>query len=155
MSRKGETTVIFTTHNPNRAYHLAQEVITLYQGNIVKSSYENVFYGQIVGKVSNGVGLFDTGKIQFRVVSDKKAVRCMSINPESIIVSKESIYSSAGNSFQGIIIRISEASPLISLTVRAGEDFKVKITKQSFKEMDLALGSKVYLTFKTTSTEIF
>lgn len=155
MGQDGKTTVIFTTHNPNRAYHLADKVITLYKGRMVRSSYENLFYGQASDEVIDGIRLFDTGKIRIKVVADKREARCLSINPEDIIVSKEPISSSAGNSFPGTVTGIGEAPPLITLMVQAGEEFKVFITRQSFKEMELTLGSEVYLTFKISSVEVF
>ncbi|MBI5287181.1 MAG: ABC transporter ATP-binding protein [Deltaproteobacteria bacterium] len=155
MGQDSKTTVIFTTHNPNRAYHLAHKVITLYRGRVVRSSYENLFYGQVSDEVIDGIRLFDTGKSRIKVATDAREVRCISINPEDIIVSKEPIHSSAGNSFFGTITGIGEAPPLVILTVQSGEEFKVSITRQSFKEMGLTLGSEVYLTFKISSVGVF
>ena len=79
---------------------------------------------------------------------------CM-INPQDIIVSHEPLNSSARNSFSGKIIHVFDEDPRITLIVNVGEALKVKMTKDSLREMGLRLGDTVYLTFKSTAVEIF
>jgi molybdopterin-binding protein len=39
--------------------------------------------------------------------------------------------------------------------VDVGKVFAVQITKKSFKEMDLNLGSEIYIAFKASSVNVF
>jgi molybdate/tungstate transport system ATP-binding protein len=71
------------------------------------------------------------------------------------LVSLRKIESSARNCLKGKIIEITDRGQLIQLKVKAGPVFTVLITRASFEEMKLTLGKSVYLTFKTTSLNVF
>jgi len=43
----------------------------------------------------------------------------------------------------------------VRLCIKVGVWLSVKITKESLSEMKLSIGSKVYLSFKSTAVEIF
>ncbi|MFQ6068559.1 MAG: molybdopterin-binding protein [Candidatus Bathyarchaeia archaeon] len=75
------------------------------------------------------------------------------IRPEDIIISKKKFESSARNVFKGKIVEISERGPLVRLKVDAGKEFIAQITKKSFVEMGLNVGSQIYLTFKASSVQ--
>jgi molybdopterin-binding protein len=61
--------------------------------------------------------------------------------------------SSARNVFKGRITQVSEIGSLARLTVDVGKLFMVQITKRSFDEMAVNLGSEVYITFKASSVQ--
>ncbi|GAI64615.1 unnamed protein product, partial [marine sediment metagenome] len=53
------TTVIFTTHDLSQAYRLADEVISLFDGKIIKQIPENLLRGEII-KEKDGLEWFKT-----------------------------------------------------------------------------------------------
>ena len=79
----------------------------------------------------------------------------VSVRPEEIFVSLKPIESSARNSFYGEIENIVDEGNIIRITVNAGIPFVVSITKRSFDDMGLQIGTKVYLTFKATCVHVF
>ena len=79
----------------------------------------------------------------------------VSIRPEDILVSLKPIESSARNSFEGVIENVVDVGTVIRISVNVGVYFIVTITKRSFEDMRLEIGTKVYLTFKATAVHVF
>ena len=76
------------------------------------------------------------------------------VRPEDIILSKSRIVSSARNVFKGKVIETSDFGDTVKLRIGAGKDFVVQITRRSFEEMNLNIGSEVFLTFKASAVSI-
>ncbi len=51
--------------------------------------------------------------------------------------------------------KIFDEGNIIRITVNTGIPFVVSITKRSFDDMGLMVGTKVYLTFKAMSVHVF
>ena len=150
-----KTTVIFTTHDLSQAYRLADEVISLLDGKIIKQVPENLLRGEIIEQ-GDGLKWFKTtGNIKFAVVSEKVGPAYISIDPRDIILSYEQFQSSARNSFLGKITKIIEQNHLVKLEIDIGIPLVVIITRESFFKMNLNLGSKVYLTFKASAVKLY
>ena len=153
VNRTDRSTIFLVTHDTHQAYRLADEVINLFQGRVVRPSLENLFRGTI--EKINNLSVFDTGRMRMEVVSEKRGSAYAVIDPRDIIVSDSPLRSSARNSFYGIVSTIFDNGTSVHLGITAGEDLTVKITKDSLSEMNLTVGSKVYLTFKSTAVEVF
>ena len=150
-----KTAVIFTTHDLSQAYRLADEVISLLDGKIIKQVPENLLRGEII-KGGDGLKWFKTmGNIKFAIVSEKVGLAYISIDPRDIILSYEQFQSSARNSFLGKITKIIEQNHLVKLEIDIGIPLLVIITRESFFKMNLNLGSKVYLTFKASAVKLY
>jgi molybdopterin-binding protein len=93
--------------------------------------------------------------MRMEVVSEKRGSAYAVIDPRDIIVSDSPLRSSARNSFYGIVSTIFDNGTSVRLGITAEEDLTVRITKDSLSEMNLTVGSKVYLTFKSTAVEVF
>jgi tungstate transport system ATP-binding protein len=154
LNEKLGITIVVATHDVNQVHRLSDEVIYLFDGMISASPLENLFQGRIVKK-GKDLFLFDTGKIQIAMLPQRDSVSRIAIPPEDIIVSHKPISTSARNSFAGAIAQVTDEGDLVSLIVDVGEKLRVKITKRSFQEMQLNLGSPVYVTFKSSSLETF
>ena len=76
------------------------------------------------------------------------------INPQDIILSKTKVISSARNVLWGKISSITDLNSLVKITVDVGKPFTVQITKRSFAEMHLNLGTEVFIAFKASSVQI-
>jgi len=153
VNRNNRSTIFLVTHDTHQAYRLADEVINLFQGRVVGPSLENLFKGTI--EKVNDLSVFDTGRMRMEVVSERRGSAYAAIDPKDIIVSDNPLRSSARNSFYGILTTIVDNGPGVHLGISAGEELTVKITKDSLSEMHLTVGSKVYLTFKSTAVEVF
>lgn len=154
IKKEIKTTVIFATHDLSQAYRLADEVISLLDGKIIKQVPENLLWGEIIEE--DGLKRFKTmGDIKFAIVSEKVGLAYISIDPRDIILSYEQFQSSARNSFLGKITKIIEQNHLVKLEIDIGIPLVVIITGESFFKMNLNLGNKVYLTFKASAVKLY
>lgn len=154
INRETKTTVIFTTHDLSQAYRLADEILSLLDGKVVSHVPENIFRGKIVHE--NGKQWFEiTDKIQFSIVTKKRGMAYIYIDPIDIIISCEQFSSSARNSFMGKIVKISQQNHQIRLVVDIGVQLACVITKESFRDMKLNIESKVCLTFKASAVRCY
>jgi tungstate transport system ATP-binding protein len=149
-----KTTVIFTTHDLSQAYRLAGEVISLLDGKMIKQVRDNLLWGEIVEE--DGSKWFNVVEnIKFAVVTEKVGPAYVSIDPRDIILSYKPFQSSARNSFLGKITKIIEQNHLVKLEVDIGIPLVTIITRESFQDMNLNLGSKVCLTFKASAVKLY
>jgi molybdopterin-binding protein len=88
------------------------------------------------------------------VTAQRQGETSIFISPQDIILCKTAIESSARNEFRGRIIEITDWDSIVKLKVDVGKVFAVQITKKSFKELALNLGSDVYIAFKASSVNV-
>jgi tungstate transport system ATP-binding protein len=173
VNREKKTTVIMTTHNMFQAENLAHRIAVLNEGKIeligtfqevfgkpsktVKSfaSLENVIRG--VSKITaEGTSIVDIGDgLQIEASFKKAGNVLLHVPPEDIILSIHPFKSSARNVFEGRIVQIFDMEHTVKLKVKVGaaKTFTVQITKRSFNEMRLNIGSKVFMAFKASSVQ--
>jgi len=147
-------TIIIASHDMNQVYRLSDEVVHLIDGRLTRAPAANLLRGRVVSQ-NGDLFLFDTGKLRVAVLPVKPEATHVSIPPEDIIVSHNPIATSARNSFAGKISQVSDEGESVRLVVDVGEKLQVTITKRSFAEMELNVASPVYVTFKSSSVEVF
>lgn len=146
--------VIMTTHNLNQAYRLADEVFTLFGGNLISSPMDNLFHGRVLEQDGRFLFLTAHSELEIPAWDSMPDADHALINPRDIIVSLEPFESSARNVLKGKITDIGERGKAVSLTVQAGEKFTIMITDESYRELALGLGTEVFLTFKASSVQL-
>ena len=169
INREDGTTIIMTTHNMLQAEGLAHRVAVLNEGKVEGigrfqavfgtspgpirdfARLENVFHG--VSRISpEGTSIVDIGDgLRIEAAFRRAGYVMLHVPPEDIILSTQPLLSSARNAFEGEIVQITDLGPLVKLKVRAQKDFVAQITKRSFKDMRLNIGSRVFVTFKASS----
>jgi molybdopterin-binding protein len=152
-NRYQKTSVIFTTHDLDQAYRMADTVVTLFEGSIHEGSMENLFHGMI--SLRNNGAEFDTGRIRIEIPWGNSSALTASIPPESILVSLSPIASSARNTFCGRITAVRERNSTVDVSVNVGETIVARITQGSYREMGLLLGGEVYLVFKAEAVKLY
>ncbi len=149
------STIIFCSHHKEEAYRLSPEIISVTDGKIFPVPRENVFTG-FAEKCSEKLYLFKNEKIDRLYFSSDHEVGgriSLAIDPDEIIVSLNEVHTSARNCLPGTVKAITDTPASLQLTVSAGEDFTVLITKNSLEEMKLGKDSPVYLLFKATAVK--
>jgi tungstate transport system ATP-binding protein len=151
-SRDQGVSVLFTTHNLDQAYRIADAATTLNAGTVVEGLMENVYHGAVYKDGDNWI--FDTTQLSLAVPAGHEACRTAIIPPEAILISMEKIISSARNMFQGRVVAVRERETSVEVIVDAGELFTARITGASYHAMDLRLGRDVYLVFKAEAVRL-
>ena len=168
-----KVTTIHVTHDFEEAIALGHHIAVLGEGYIKQvgtpehifrqpnsefvarfAMARNIFTGEVVDR-GNGDTVFSAEGTELAVVTDLRGSLHASIRPEDILVSPEPLYSSARNSFCGVITRVTDKGSTLYFTVNLPPDFICLVTRRSFEEMELAEGKKVYITFKATAVHIF
>ncbi len=172
VNRERKTTVVMATHNMFQAETLTNRAALLIGGMIAQigtpqeifrtpsehltsfARLENVFSG--ISKVlEEGTSMIDLENgLTIEAAIRREGKVTVFVRPEDIILSKEQVVSSARNAFKGEVTGISDLGDTVKLRIDSGKEFVAHITKRSFKEMQLNIGSEVFLTFKATSVRI-
>jgi len=168
INRQKSTTILMATHNIFQVEQTAEKAALLMNGKIVEigavdkmlekskslskfARLENIFSGtsEIFEEGTSRVKL--DGGIAIETAFQRSGRITVFIRPEDIILSKNRFESSARNVIMGKVVEISDQGSLVRLKVDAGREFISQITKRSFVEMSLNIGSRVFLTFKASS----
>ncbi|MFH1617109.1 MAG: ATP-binding cassette domain-containing protein [Candidatus Margulisiibacteriota bacterium] len=152
--------IIMATHQQDKAFRLADEVVTIKEGQVYPNSHQNFYSGKvmdnmfIVGNFHNEGGV-TSPRLHIAVVSDKKGPAKASIDPVEIILSKEKLQSSARNSIEGKIATINDEGKTVKLIINIGVPLVSQITHGSLRELGLHVGDTVYATFKASAVMVY
>jgi tungstate transport system ATP-binding protein len=171
-NRELKTTIVIATHNMFQAKNLPHRIALMKNGEIGEvgtpaeifgklsktlasfAALENTFTGN--AKVAeDGTTLVDLGSgVHVVTATQNSGMVSIFVSPEDIILSRDSIISSARNIFKGRIVGISDLGSIVKLQIDVGKQFVAQITKRSFNEMQLNVDSVVYIAFKASSVHL-
>ena len=172
VNREKKVTIVMATHNMFQAKTLPHRIALMDEGKITEIGSTEEIFGKLsknlasfaaVGNTykgnasvtSEGTAIVDVGNgLQIEVADQRLGEVSVFVNPQDIILSKNSTETSARNVFKGRITGITDIGSLVKLTVDAGKPFTVQITKRSFNEMKLNIGAEVFITFKASSVQV-
>lgn len=165
-------TVIHVTHDQLEAASVADRIGVIRNGKMVEvgapaeltdkpsSEVESIFgsdnliAGNIIRKEAD-LALVDIGAGKtIAAVTDRTGRVMLHIKPENILVSKHIVDTSARNMFSGTVTQVTDRGSTIRLRVSGDRHFTATVTRRSFFEMGLNIGSEVYIFFKATSIEV-
>lgn len=146
--------VVFSTHQIEQAYRLADEIVSLRGGVMLETGPMNLFAGDVEHGADGPVVRFSP-TLGIRIVTAQSGSVHIRIPPEDIIISMSPLESSARNSFPGVIMGAGVEDDQIRLDLDIGITLSAIITRQSFAEMGLAVGDAVYVTFKTSAVQVY
>ena len=155
INREKRISVIFTTHNMIQASRLADEIVFLYEGRIARSIYENIFSGRIEVSEKGGKYCVLQNGLKLRVPSQKAGPIRISIDPNTLRVSKGIDDPSQDNTFNGTLTQLSIEKDKVRALVDVGIPLSVLIPKEKFKDLQLSVGEEVRITCPQESIDIF
>lgn len=173
INQKFETTIILTTHDLSQGQKLADRMIILDNGRISQTGTpeeifrkpKDKFVADFIGIPNlmtgeaetdhNGLISIKTNFIRIFTLTEKKGIVNFSVRPDEITVSKEKIQTSARNTINGQVKEISDTGYNIKLLVDTGELFTVFITRESLEELNISVGTSVWLYFKASAVHVF
>ena len=172
VNREKNITIVLATHNMSQAEAISERVALILEGTVRQvgtkheifgksnkyltsfARLENVFSG--ISKISedNRSIIHVDQNLKIESSFNRPGKITVHVRPEDILVSTKPLESSARNVFKGRIVAITDLGSITKLTVDAGKKFSVQITKKSLTEMNLNVGSDVFLTFKASSVRL-
>jgi len=155
LRNEKKSTLLVATHDFDQARMLSDETFSLYDGRLVPSIIDNHFQGPLreregIKEMEIAPGLF------LQVVTEKQGYAQAVVGAEDIILSYQPFSSSARNVFKGKVIRTMREGQLVRVTSDVTRvEIDALITQKSLQEMDLSIGSEVYLILKTSAIKVF
>jgi molybdate/tungstate transport system ATP-binding protein len=165
-------TVIHVTHDRLEAAALADRIGVIRDGEIreVGSPLEfsqkaylkpdsvfqsdNLISGSVIGREA-GLALVDVGAGKIiEAITDRTGRVMLHVRPENIVISKHGVESSARNRFEGTVAEVADLGARVLLRISGEIPITAIITRRSFFEMGLNIGSQVYAFFKATSVDV-
>jgi len=141
-------TVVLTTHNLDQAYRLTDSVLSLVGGGLTSFPLINLLRG--TAETLAGTNYFCCEGLRIEIANGA-APSAIVVDPEGIVISREPLQSSARNCFAGKIIKVESDRGAIVLTVNCGRALVARITRHSYTELNLNVGTPVYVTFTSTA----
>jgi tungstate transport system ATP-binding protein len=146
--------VIFTTHDMNQAARLADEIVFLFEGRLAKSTYENIFSGQILPGENGDPYCLVQNKLKLAITSGRTGPVRIAIDPSAIQVSQAADDPPSANSFKGRLVQLTDEKKKVRALVDVGLPLCVLISKEDLTAMSLGVGSSIWLTCPPDSIEI-
>jgi tungstate transport system ATP-binding protein len=174
VAKQRNTTMIMATHDMSQGQQLADRIGVLLNGRLVQTGnatdifrspqnekvahfvgMENIIEGIIIAS-NDGIVMVNTSDDAIQAVSSypvgKEVYAC--IRPEDITLALSSTQSSARNSFQAEVTRVTTMGPLSRVEINCGFPLVALVTKISAEDLNLQVGKEVYATFKATGVYI-
>ncbi|MFQ6045128.1 MAG: ABC transporter ATP-binding protein [Gemmatimonadales bacterium] len=152
--RSRGTAICYASHLIEEAYRWSSDVIGLAHGRLSPVTPENLFRVNL--PEGSGTRVVDVGPLKVRVMTDRTGPSTVVIPPEDIVVSRTPLAASTQNRFRGRVTRISEdGKGGVTLTVDAGVDLSVRITRKALDELELGLATEVVLSVKTMAVRVY
>ena len=168
-------TFVHVTHNFEEAVTLGDRVGVMLDGRMIQTGPpEEVFNRPASLEVAQFLGLhnilkgtvtkekdgyyFSVGRVFLPDGGDYVGREChLAIPPEDIVLSLESFESSARNSFQGTITRITQRPTHVEVRLAISPDVEIVtlITKRSVEKLQFSEGLEVWATFKTSAVRVY
>ncbi|MBD3413544.1 MAG: ATP-binding cassette domain-containing protein [Candidatus Aminicenantes bacterium] len=168
LHKKDQPTVIHVTHDFEEALAMGDRIGLLFSGQLIQNDTpEKVFNHPVSKKAANFLGYKNvfSGRIKDHLLNingidittpEKQAEKAyIAVRSNDIILSKARLESSARNAFSGRVIKGIKRTNHVEMIVDIGVWLYVDITYQSFREMPLDPGSRIWVTFKTSAVKVF
>jgi len=173
-------TIIHVTHNPEEVLNLADKITVVEDGKIVGSGNFNEVFHTPVNKFMAGFtgnrnyfycsGVLNEDGITYILASEEKNcsrtvkievsdsvttnTNSIIIDSNNIVISENRLSSSARNNFEGEIIAVLRSENSWEIEIDFGLSVWVKITEQSFVDLKIAVGKRVWISFKASAVKL-
>ena len=146
-------TVIFSTHNHDIAYRVANRLLILRNGDIAPASL-NIYRG-IITNADDSFLYFSAGRYEIKCPIRDGSYTSAVLPYDDVILSEEKVATSAQNQVPGRVSQIREIDGRYRICLDCGVKIYSHITKRSLAEMRIDIGKKLYAVFKASSVQLY
>ncbi len=152
LTKEG-TTVIISTHNPSFAYRLGTRLIFMDEGTAVPGR-ENVFKG-VSESTDERFTYFRAGGQIIRCPAQEGHFITAVLPMDDVILSRESIRTSAQNQFHGTVTGVESFDSLSRVSLDCGFPVQALITEYSVDTLKVSPGEDFFVTFKASAVRLY
>jgi molybdate/tungstate transport system ATP-binding protein len=172
VHRETGVTVIHVTHDRLEAAAVADKIGVIRAGELkeVASPTEfvqkaasksgslfhsdNLISGNVIRREAD-LSLVDVGTgFVVEAITEQSGRVMLHIKPENVLIAREAVSTSARNVLKGTVSEISDLGATVRLRVAGPQTVTAIITRRSFFDMKLNIGTEVFAFFKATSVEV-
>ena len=173
LHRTLRITTLHVTHDFEEAVSLAERIVVIGDGEVKQTGpaeeifrrpnsefvarfamSRNIFPGVVFDQM-DGSRLFQVGQTLFTVADGNNGGNRAAVRPEDVMISLTSPCLNGGNAFGGEITRITDRGSTLYVTVDLPPEITAMMTRNTFREMDLAIGMRVGVSFQASSVHVF
>jgi len=154
--RKRGLIVCIASHHLEAAYRWTSEVRALAAGRLTSLTPENLSRTELIG--TGETKHARVGNIDIVVLTERQGPAVLIVPPADIVVSRAPLESSARNTLSGRVVRIAERgrdAGGVAVTVDVGTDLTATVTHAAVRQLSLAPGDTVVLSFKASAVQVF
>lgn len=148
--------VCIASHHLEDAYRWTSEVRALAAGRLTSLAPENLFRTDLIG--AGETKRARVGGIEIVVLTERQGPAVLIVPPDDIVVSRAPLESSARNTLPGRVVRMAERgrdAGGVAITVDVGTDLTATVTHAAVRQLALAPGDTVVLSFKASAVRVF
>jgi molybdopterin-binding protein len=142
---EGETTVVAATHDRGWLLRLQAHTWRVAQGSVTAQSWENVFHGRVEAE------RFEAEGFTLAVSGLEAGADWVEVSPWEIILSRGPVASSARNQLEGVVAEVAIDGEAVRVTLDCGERVIAQVTRASWENMGLEIGSRAVASFKASA----
>lgn len=147
------TTILVSTHHLPFAYRTG-DVLWNIEGGSPSPVPENVLPGKVTGRDDYFIYFTASGRT-LKCPSLKGDFTTAVISYDDIILSRNTIETSAQNCFEGSVVSVQPKGRTALVTLDCGFPLESKITEYSLRELDIRPGKNYYVVFKTSAVKLY
>jgi tungstate transport system ATP-binding protein len=178
LNKQTDMTIVLSTHNILQAQLMGDRIAVIHRGrlekigtarDIFRAELDSILGQEMTSNIFSGharvvddgtkkhqlVNITLDNDVSIEAISDIEGPLTVTIPSEDIVLSKDTVLSSARNILAGIIQDISIEGAAVLVTVDVGIPLTAQITKSSLERLNMKLGDSVYATFKATSVRTY
>lgn len=155
INRRKKISIIFTTHNLMQASKLAGRVVSLYEGNLVPSTFENIYRGRVTPRDDGSKVCIIHEKVSVYTETVRTGNVKLSIDPKKIRILKDQDPPSEKNIFIGRLMLLSDEYGQVRATIDVGVPVNLLLPKEGLKSMPLYLGEEIRIAIPKEAIRIF
>lgn len=146
--------VVFTTHNIVQASRLAEEVISLYDGRLVPSLFENIFTGKMIEGRNGSMECLIHDRVSLPVGTEKRGEVRLCIDPMKIRIFSEKGDSPGETTIKGRLVQLTDEKDFIRAVVDIGIPLNILMPKETF-DASVSIGTEVEVSCPPSAVHIF
>ena len=149
----GGTTIVASTHDAGFGYRIADELVVLESGRLQPSGL-NVLRGGVAERYE-GYCLFESRGVRISCPAREGEARVAVVPLHDVFLSLTPVETSARNRMQGTVESVAAEGGLHRVTVDCGIRLSAYVTAASLRELGIAPGSRLWVSFKASAVSLY
>jgi len=155
INAQKKISVVFTSHDLIQASNLTGSVVSLFEGRLTSSIFENIFSGRIEKKGEGRIFCRLQNNVTMQIETEKSGSTKLSIDPLKIVLLDEPLIEQNENAFKGKLIQLVDEREYTRAVVDIGLPMNLLIKKQNTVNIPYHVGDQCWIYCPRDSIRIF